>query len=243
MNSDAALAVVEVKSNDSASELLNPDKRSPFDDHWKERYQTEKAFFNHHDSLRLETLPILYKEVNIPYVFGVVKEFSPDAMFVFGSSIIKEPLLSLLPPGHFFNMHLGLSPYYRGSGTNFWPFVNQELEYAGATLLHIDPGIDTGDIVAHVTPKIEMGDNVHTVGCKVIKAGADGLLKILSLLKKSQAIPRVKQWGIEGGRYYKQSDFDAKSLVDYKKNIDNGLIDKYLKGPQKKLKLVGLPAN
>ena len=31
------------------------------------------------------------------------------------------------------NAHLGLSPYYRGSGTNIFPFVNKEIEYVGVT--------------------------------------------------------------------------------------------------------------
>ena len=52
----------------------------------------------------------------------------PDLLVCYGSSLIDSKLISLYNK-KFLNVHLGLSPYYRGSGTNFWPFVNNELEY------------------------------------------------------------------------------------------------------------------
>ena len=36
------------------------------------------------------------------------------------------------------NVHLGLSPYYKGSATNFWPFVNNELQFLGVTFMVTD---------------------------------------------------------------------------------------------------------
>ena len=41
-------------------------------------------------------------------------------------------------PAACLNIHLGLSPYYRGAGTNFWPLVNGEPEYCGATIHFLD---------------------------------------------------------------------------------------------------------
>ena len=50
----------------------------------------------------------------------------------------------------FLNVHLGLSPYYRGSGTNVWPLINTEPDMVGATLC-IDAGIDNGEIIHQIS--------------------------------------------------------------------------------------------
>ena len=142
---DDALIISECKPQNLS---FNDSKElTEIENHFLLRDETEKSFFPNDNYFIPKTLPILYKEVNSEYIYEIIKSFKPDAMFVFGSSIIREPLISLLPPGHIINLHLGLSPYYRGSGTNFWPFVNSELEYLGSTILHLDAGIDTGDIL------------------------------------------------------------------------------------------------
>jgi|TARA_Y100000031_G_scaffold156663_1_gene212227 methionyl-tRNA formyltransferase len=239
-NVDDALIVCESSENDAVDKNVSDKPLSKFEEHFSLRYETEGNFFSGNDYFNAKTLPILYKEVNLPYVYNVVKDFKPDMMFVFGTSIIKEPLLSLLLPGHFINLHLGLSPYYRGAATNFWPFVNKELQYVGSTILHIDAGVDTGDIITHVRPHIEKGDNVHTVGCKVIKESVSALVEIMNMVKKGKKLNRIKQWKIPDERYYRIRDFNEDILLQYKKNLKDGLVEKYLKEPQKQFKLINL---
>lgn len=238
-NASDVLIVSESKSSDGVNreESRDPD---PIQEHFRLRHEIERQYFTGHDWFAAKTLPILYKEVNLVYVYEVVRNFGPEMAVVFGASIIKTPLLSLIPLGKFVNLHLGLSPYYRGSGTNFWPFVNEELEYVGATLLHLDAGIDTGDIIAHVRHQIEKGDNVHSVGCKVIRASADCLVKIMRLIENGNELNRVKQWEVPHSKYYGNKDFDAKALSRYKKNLENGLIERYLHGPTKQVDLLTL---
>ncbi len=161
-------------------------------------------------------------------------------MFVFGSYIIKEPILTLPTVKYFLNMHLGLSPYYRGSGTNFWPFVNKELEFVGSTILYIDAGIDTGDILTHVRPTFEIEDNVHTVGCKVIQKSVNTFEKIIKMINDSKQLPRTKQWKVEHGKKYKDIDFNESILNKYKQNLSDNLIINYLSKPQPQIKLLSL---
>ncbi len=238
-NADDVLVVSECKKTD-AVDIKKSTTAPLIEEHFRLRYKTEKEFFASHDFFMSKTLPVLYKEVNRPCVYNAVKEFKPDLMFVFGASILKEPILSLLPPGRFINLHLGLSPYYRGSGTNFWPFVNEELEYVGATILHIDAGIDTGDIIAHVVPNIETRDNVHIVGCKVIRDSAACLLKVTNMVKNGKELNRVRQWQIKNGKYYEEKDFNESALLRYKNNLSNGMVERYLQSPKKIIKLVSL---
>ena len=234
---DDSLIISESTISDSLS--IPSELDASITEHFNLRHNTEKEFFSQNDFFVGNVMPILYKEVNLPFVFESVKKFNPDLMFVFGSSIIKKPLLSLTP-NKFVNLHLGISPYYRGSGTNFWPFVNNELEYVGSTLLHLDPGIDTGDIIAHVRPQFEKNDNVHTIGCKVIQESTKYLVKIINMIKLGKSLPRIKQWNISDERYYKKNDFDESTLSQYYINIKNGIVEEFLNNKKKDIKLISL---
>jgi methionyl-tRNA formyltransferase len=234
---DDALVISECKPQNLSFD--NSKNYTEIDNHFLLRDETEKSFFPNDHYFIPKTLPIVYKEANSPYVYEVIKNFKPDILIVFGSSIIKESLISLLPAGHTINLHLGMSPYYRGSGTNFWPFVNNELEYLGSTILHLDSGIDTGDIICHVRPKIELDDNVHILGCKIIKSSAESLIKIIKLLDEGKKLNRVKQWEVKD-RYYKTKDFDETALSKYKNNLKNNMIKNYLINKSKKIKLIDL---
>ena len=234
---DDALIISECKPQTSSFD--DSKNYTKIENHFLLRDETEKSFFPNDNYFIPKTLPIIYKEVNSIYVYEVIKNFKPDILIIFGSSIIKEPLISLLPTGHIINLHLGISPYYRGSGTNFWPFVNNELEYLGSTILHLDAGIDTGDIICHVRPKIELNDNVHTLGCKIIKSSVESLIKIIKLLDEGKKLNRVKQWDVKD-RYYKTKDFDEIALSKYKNNLKNDMIKNYLESEDKKIILVDL---
>ena len=65
-------------------------------------------------------------------------------------------------------MHLGLSPYYRGSGTNLFPFVNNEIQYVGATFMLLDRTIDNGRIIHQEQAKVFKNDNIHKIGNRLI---------------------------------------------------------------------------
>ena len=118
-HADDVLIVVECKSNHAIDPEKSDAPSSLIERHFRLRYETERQVFAGNDLFEGMTLPLVYGELNLGDTFDVVKRFGPDLMLVFGSSIIRGPLLTLVPEGHFINLHLGLSPYYRGAGTNF----------------------------------------------------------------------------------------------------------------------------
>ena len=148
----------------------------------------------------------------------------PDVVLVFGTGILREPFLSAFE-GRILNIHLGLSPYYRGAGTNFWPLVNREPEYVGATIHYLDAGIDTGPILAHARPPIDRADGPHDTGNKAIVAAADTLLRAAAahVAGVAHAVP---QW--TGGRLYQRKDFSADAVRTLYTNFASGMIDDYL---------------
>ena len=154
----------------------------------------------------------------------LMESLRPDVVLVFGTGILREPLLSAFE-GRIINIHLGLSPYYRGAGTNFWPLVNREPEYVGATIHYLDAGIDTGAILSHARPRIDRGDGPHDIGNRTIVAAADALLRAAAA-HVAGAVRSVPQWG--GGRLYQRKDFNADAVRALHRNFETGMIDEYL---------------
>ena len=134
----------------------NPNASSIEIQHYLARKQSEHDFFGDFvDQLKFseKTSFIQPGDINSSQVIETVKSINPDLIICYGTSSSNQELLDLFS-GRFLNVHLGLSPYYRGSGTNVWPMINRELEYVGATFMYIDAGIDTGNIIHQIRPKI-----------------------------------------------------------------------------------------
>lgn len=234
---DNLLVVSECRPSDAVADSAVA--ATPLQAHFHARYRTEKQFFGQHMVFQGQVFPIPPEEANAESTMAVVKEFNPELGLVFGASILRPQMLSLLPAGRFINMHLGLSPYYRGAGTNFWPFVNRELEFVGSTLLHIDPGIDTGDIIAHVRPQFAEGDTVHSAGNKVIRDSVAKLKEIVETVRSGKELGRVPQWKEPGARLYRKRDFNEQALEQYQKNLKGGLIAEHLAKAPKELRIIG----
>ena len=110
--------------------------------------------------------------VDDPQVVDLAKRLDPDVIAVFGTSLIKGPLLELGRRG-IVNLHGGLSPEYRGADCTFWALYNGEPEKVGCTIHFIDAGIDTGKLIAHVSPDVSSGDDELTLFWRAIKDSAE----------------------------------------------------------------------
>jgi methionyl-tRNA formyltransferase len=154
-----------------------------------------------------------------------MRALAPDVVLVFGTGLLKPALLDRFP-GRAVNIHLGLSPYYRGAGTNFWPLVNGEPEYCGATIHYLDAGVDSGPIIAHVRPPIQAGDGPHDIGNRTIVAAAEALADAVVLRVRGR-LRGVPQAG--GGRLYRRADFSAGAVERLSANFRNGMIQTYLR--------------
>ena len=197
--------------------------------HLLEREVIENDFFGvfcyHIDD---KSNPIFIEKGDINSSINVQKiiKHNPEIIISYGCSIINSELLNIFE-GRFINIHLGLSPYYRGSGTNFWPFVNNELQFIGTTFMHIDSGIDTGEIIHQIRAKISINDNIHKIGNRLIK---DSFTECVKLIRCFDEIKTVQTNSIKQApkRYYRKKDFTEASLKVAYLNLSKGSIKNYL---------------
>ena len=206
----------------------NPEDEAVIQRHFAGRDESEARYFAAHDRVRLPPggvhRALAPGGCHQPDEVARMEALRPDVVLVFGTGILREPFLSAFA-GRIINIHLGLSPYYRGAGTNFWPLVNREPEYVGATIHYLDEGIDTGAILAHARPPIERGDGPHDLGNKTIAAAADAWLAA-ARAHATGAARAVPQW--DGGRLYLRKHFNADAVRRLYRNFDTGMLDEYL---------------
>jgi len=50
--------------------------------------------------------------------------------------------------GPIYNIHGGIVPKYRNVHSELWAYINRDFLNIGVTIMHLDSGIDTGDIAA-----------------------------------------------------------------------------------------------
>lgn len=194
------------------------------DRHFAARDRSEAEYFADHATVHAPARRLPPGGVNDPAEIAAMRALAPDVVLVFGTGLLKTPIIDTFP-GNILNIHLGLSPYYRGAGTNFWPLVNGEPEYCGATIHFLDAGVDTGPMIAHVRPAITHGDGPHDIGNKTILAAAAALADA-ALAHAAAPLHGVPQVG--EGRVYRRADFSAAAVERLYANVAGGMIDDYL---------------
>lgn len=194
--------------------------------HFEARDQIEHDFFSdlvNSDKAKNKNLQIT--SVNHSEALLFAKMHKPDLVLTFGCGILGAEWLSNFP-NQIIGIHLGLSPYYRGAGTNFFPFVNNELGAVGYTLMNLDKGVDTGPIIHQAYGKFIQGDGIHTVGTRLMRSMFNDIVKILR--SKTLITDSIKQPLTKNQKIYKKSDFTAEILEKALLNIRLGMIDNYI---------------
>lgn len=199
--------------------------------HFQEFAAAEKkyfqAFVKKHRQLLKSRLFAKIKPgaINDPLVVARIKALNPQLIAVHSTSLIKAELIEAFPQ-RIINLHAGLSPYYRGSGTNVWPFYNQELQYVGMTVHYLDIGIDSGAIILQGRPKFSPADNTHTIGCKNIILGTELMIKVLQDYLRFGPPPGIPQEKVKGKLYLKK-DFNDQVILKIQRLLKAGLVKKY----------------
>ena len=214
-------------SNINYDELEDVDKKN-LEHHFSERYRVENRIFGNLNSNEVfSSTPNIYCEkndLNSDKILNYISSFNPNICIVFGSGILNSETLKILPTDTI-NVHLGLSPQYRGSATLFWPFYNLEPQFAGATFHKVSDITDGGDILHQTVPKLEYGHGIHDLSAKVVVEATKDLLDLISLKKDN---PWTYQKQKSSGRLYLTKDFKANHLRVIYDLYNNSIIDDYL---------------
>lgn len=107
-----------------------------------------------------------------------ITELKPDLIVVAAyGQIISQAILDI-PKYGCINVHASLLPKYRGASPIHYALLNGDRE-TGITIMKMDAGMDTGDILSKITVEINPLDNLPTLHDKLAQAGAVLLIKTL----------------------------------------------------------------
>ncbi len=138
-------------------------------------------------------LPIYQPEkVRKPDFMRILERLAPDVIVVAAFGQLLPQTVLDIPPCGTINLHPSLLPKYRGAAPIQWALINGETE-TGVTLMLLDAGEDTGDIIATSSIRIRNQDNAFTLTEQLAQLGANQLVRLLSEMPEGAPPPATPQ--------------------------------------------------
>jgi len=140
----------------------------------------------------------------------VVETVEPDYLVSCGyRHIVPEDVLEI-PSEGCLNLHPALLPYNRGANPNVWSIV--EGTPAGVTLHYMDPGIDTGAIVAQREVETDFADTGKDLYQRLEEAQVDLFREAWPEIEADEATATPQD--DDAGTYHATDEFDALCELD-----------------------------
>ncbi len=148
----------------------------------------------------------------------------PAVVVLFGCGIVGPELLGAFE-GRVVNLHLGLSPWYRGTGTNFWPLFDGRPEYVGATLHLATRRVDHGEVLCQVRPQLDGDDDCHLAGFKALEAAAAELPRALADFHAGRL--RLHPAPLADARPFRRADLTGRAVRTMRENFAMGMMQRF----------------
>lgn len=196
--------------------------------HFKDRDEAEHHHLEGNDtvSVSVPTLEVTMQHLNSLETIEWIKKQQFDLAISYGVHKLSDELLEALG-GNAWNIHGGLSPWYKGNTTLFWPFFMLKPNWAGMTIHRLSSRLDAGDIVHHSVPTLEYGDGLHDVACKAVIQVAKDLTQIVTTIKLEN-VQYLPQKGT--GKLWIGTDWQPQHLRFVYNTYNNDIVDQFLDG-------------
>jgi hypothetical protein len=151
----------------------------------------------------------------------------PDLLLSFGVHKLEPATLDVATKLRW-NIHGGLSPWYRGTITLFWPSYLLEPQMTGMTVHELTQAIDGGNIVHQCAAPLVRGDSLHRLSCRAVAELASELPALLELGAGGRLREPVQQR--TAGRIWRDSDWRPEHLRLVYETYGDRVVDAYLDG-------------
>ena len=111
-------------------------------------------------------LPLEYPDLKDPKIINKIKELNPDIIFVIAYGYILPKEIIEIPKFGCFNFHGSILPKYRGAAPIQRAIIAGE-KTTGVTVIKVDQGLDTGDIVLDASIEITDEDTYQDLEKKL----------------------------------------------------------------------------
>lgn len=131
-------------------------------------------------------------KIKTPEAIAQLKKYPADVYVVaaFGQ-ILSQEILDL-PEYGCLNIHASLLPKYRGASPIQNAILNGE-EKTGVTIMQMDAGLDTGDMLYVKETAISDSDTYETLHDRLMVIGGEAIVEALPLLEAGKLVPKKQQ--------------------------------------------------
>lgn len=129
-----------------SSDDLQEDLKKLFKLHFDKRNVAENIFFNDSVFPDVEKLHITKEELNTYKVQSFIENSNPDLLLSYGIHFLSNKTINS-GKCEAWNIHGGLSPWYKGAITHFWPSYFLEPQMTGMTIHDLTQNLDGGAVV------------------------------------------------------------------------------------------------
>jgi methionyl-tRNA formyltransferase len=158
-----------------------------------------------------------------PEFLEEARRLAPDLLLsVQYDRILKPPLLAIPRHGSY-NLHFGPLPRLRGCFPTKWAIL--EDEPGGVTFHCIDPGIDTGDVIARTIVPLAPDETDQTLYGKLVEAGKALFVEQLGWMRSLAPPPALPQDAAEASYHPKQVPHDG--VIDWSR--DAAWIERFIR--------------
>ena len=189
-----------------------------------DRQKKEEQFLSCSSSLSTQNIPkflnIKKGRLNHDETLKIIQSYKPTKIIIFGTSLLGSKYLKLYP-NRIYNLHVGLSQYYRGSSCNFWPTHDLRPDLLGATVHYVEKGIDNGSIINQDTILLEPNDTEYTLMAKTIILGTK---LMIDSINNNMSLP-VKREHNKNGRLCLMNQFIPKAILKVRHHVDSGILN------------------
>jgi methionyl-tRNA formyltransferase len=151
-------------------------------------------------------LPVFQPEkARDPAFIETLRPLAPDLIVVAAYGQILPRAILELPRYQCLNVHASLLPRWRGAAPIQWSILAGDTE-TGVTIMKVDVGLDTGDLLSMARTPIEPGDNAQTLHDRLARMGAELLVQTIPDYVAGRITPRKQPEGSTYARKLEKAD-------------------------------------
>ena len=143
-----------------------------------------------------------------------LKRYQADLMIVAAYGLLLPPSVLEAPKHGCLNIHASLLPRWRGAAPIQRAILEGDSE-TGITIMQMNEGLDTGDMLLKVTTPISETDTGGSLHDRLAELGGDAIVDALELLECDQLKPEPQD---DGQANYAKKLSKAESWIDWQQS-------------------------
>lgn len=193
-------------------------------------FEMQKKYDSLYPHLPTENI-VQVENVNDAATIETIEKHAPDLVVVSGTNLVGKKVIEAAQKRRgIVNLHTGISPFVKGGPncTN-WCLAKNWFHLIGNTIMWLDLGIDTGNIIATEQTPLDGNETLFDLHWKVMQHAHEIYVKSIMQIADNKKVLSVSQKEIGDGNHFNSVDWTAaqmrNALKNFRQNYKNYFAD------------------